>query len=295
MKNSLVTVICLCYNHAQFLIEAVDSVLAQDYSAIQIIVIDDASTDNSQKLLKEYYSDNSEVELVLHDKNQGNCKSFNEGLILAKGEYIIDFATDDVMLFNRIAEQIKCFESDTETGVVYTNTEYIDDKGAFLTNHRAEGDLLPSGNVFSEVLMKHVYEPSSIMVRKSVFDELGGYDESLAYEDFDFVLRSSRLTKVAYIPKVLTKRRKVGESLSSQLTKIGYKKMFESTYRVCEQAHNWCETAEELKAWDARIKYESRHAYRCGYKDIVKRYIGLMKDKNRLKWYRLGFELLTFW
>src|SRR5690554_150156 len=100
----LVSVICLCYNHEPFVEEAMLSVLKQSYSNIGIIVIDDASTDGSKAILKEI-SDGYKLPFLNLEKNIGNCAAFNTAWSMTRGKYIIDFATDDVMLPHRVEKQ----------------------------------------------------------------------------------------------------------------------------------------------------------------------------------------------
>ena len=108
-EPSLVTVVCLCYNHENFIKEALDSILDQTYKRVEVILIDDYSTDNSLNILTEY-SYKYNWELIVNVKNKGNCKSFNKGLARARGEFIIDFATDDILLPTRIEEQVNIFQ-----------------------------------------------------------------------------------------------------------------------------------------------------------------------------------------
>src|SRR5688572_7890154 len=128
MERPLVSVICLCYNHQRFVREAVESVLNQSYKNIQVIIADDASTDNSVLEIKALKTENPTVELLLLPNNLGNCKAFNEALKLARGEFIIDFATDDLMMPNRIERQVGFFQRlDSTVGLIYTDAVYIDE------------------------------------------------------------------------------------------------------------------------------------------------------------------------
>src|SRR5690554_6116465 len=101
----LVSVICLCHNHERFLEEAIDSVLDQTYPNIEIIVVDDASTDGSKALLKDICVKNN-LPFIDIAENIGNCAAFNKGFSVAKGKYVIDFAMDDVMMPERIEKQV---------------------------------------------------------------------------------------------------------------------------------------------------------------------------------------------
>src|SRR5690606_21799141 len=131
----LVSVICLCYNHARFLAEALDSVLNQTYKNLEIIVVDDQSTDNSRAIIEDYVSRFPQIKYLPNEQNLGNCTAFNRAYRLSKAKYLIDFATDDVFLPERIAEQVAAFEKlDKSYGVLFTDAEFIDDNGRHLHN-----------------------------------------------------------------------------------------------------------------------------------------------------------------
>lgn len=106
MNSPLVTVLCLCYNHARFVAEAIDSVFAQTYQPIQLIVVDDGSADNSAQVIEQMLRDHSDVLFLKHTHNQGYCASLNEALKHAKGEFIIDLSGDDVLLPQRVSSGV---------------------------------------------------------------------------------------------------------------------------------------------------------------------------------------------
>src|SRR5687768_17048649 len=111
MDNALVSVICLCYNQASFVEESIRSVLNQTYKNIQLIVVDDASTDDSIHVIRKLKEENAAIEILALPDNKGNCTAFNLGFTLSKGDFIIDFAADDVMMPERIEHQLKHFSS----------------------------------------------------------------------------------------------------------------------------------------------------------------------------------------
>ncbi|RFP63721.1 glycosyltransferase [Hymenobacter lapidiphilus] len=194
----LVTIIALCYNHARFLEAALDSILAQTYPHLEVVLVDDASTDGSANILRRYAAQNPGWQLLLLPENQNNCRAFNRGLALSKGEFVIDFATDDVLLPERIARQVAAFEqAGPRCGVVYTDAELLDESGRFVRHYYrrdARGRLHPhpaSGLVFAEVLARYFISTPTMLMRRTTLDALGGYDESLSYEDFDFWVRAA--------------------------------------------------------------------------------------------------------
>ncbi|MDX5438147.1 MAG: glycosyltransferase [Pontibacter sp.] len=257
----LVSIICLCYNHERFLRPALDSVLAQTYPNLEVIIVDDSSTDGSVRIIREYVQRYPQLQFISTGQNMGNTKAFNLGWRAGKGRFILDFATDDVLLPERVTQQVQQFaELSPEYGVVYSDAAYITDNSEHLYLHSERYEAAPNGTVFAEVLRRYFICPPTMLVRREVYEELHGYDESLAYEDFDFWVRSSRHYKYAYLPEVTTLRRVHGHSLSSNWYKPG-SRLLASTVHVCHKAAAMVQTAEEREALITRLRYEARHAY----------------------------------
>ena len=266
MSQPLVSVICLCYNHAKYVRECIDSVLNQTYKNIQIIIVDDASTDQSKVVIQKIVASHPEITFIDLKKNLGNCKAFNKGLAEAKGDYIVDLATDDMFTTERIAKQIALFERlPKDFGVVHTNASYIDENGSYLRDHyhylqsKRLLDKMPQGDVYEAVISKFFISAPTMLVKKAIFESLNGYDESLAYEDFDFWVRSARNWKYAYLNETLTKIRKVAGSKSSGWYAHGDKQLH-STYLVCRKIQGLNQTQEEDHSLIKRLKYELRQA-----------------------------------
>jgi glycosyltransferase involved in cell wall biosynthesis len=279
----LVSIICLCYNHERFIAEALDSVLAQTYSNLEIIIVDDCSTDNSVAIIKNYLRQYPQLTFISTGTNQGNTKAFNMAWRASKGDYIIDFATDDVLLPERVAQQVQAFQQlDKNYGVVYSDAEYIDDEGGHVKYHcqrNAAGEVTsfaPSGDIFHHLLGRYFICPPTMMMKRQVLEDLQGYDEALAYEDFDFWLRSSRRYKYFFLDSITTKRRLHVHSLSQQWYKPG-NKLVASTVVVCEKAVELVHSPEERAALTKRLQYEARHAYLTGHFQQAEQFLELLR------------------
>lgn len=266
MKEPLVSVICLCYNHEKFVQEAIHSVILQTYKNIEIIVVDDASNDHSQEVIQKLVVDFPAIQFLPIKKNVGNCRAFNLGLALSKGEYIIDFATDDIMMSERIAKQINQFQSlSQDFGVVFSDATYVDENGEVLRQHyeylfrKKLVKEIPQGDIYSMVISRYFIASPTMMVKRIVLEKLGGYDENLAYEDFDFWIRSSRSFKYSFLNESLTKIRRSGNSMSTGWYKLGDKQLH-STYLVCRKVQKLNKNADENKALVIRIRYEIRQS-----------------------------------
>lgn len=258
MEAPLVTVICLCYNHERFVAEAIRSVLNQTYRNVQLIVVDDASTDNSVNVIKTAIASAHDVQFISLPENLGNCAAFNRGLAQAKGSFMIDLAADDVLMPDRIEAGVKTLlEKGAKFGVHFSDAEIIDEYGAHLYNH---SDLfphqtIPQGDVYREIISRYFICPPTVMFTRQVADVLGGYDETLSYEDFDFWVRSSRAFHYAYSPEILVQKRVFKGTLGFRQFRL-FSPHSRSTFKICEKILRLNNTAGEQQALHERIVYE---------------------------------------
>lgn len=265
-ENPLVSIICLNYNHSKYVIEALDSVKQQSYSNIELIIVDDYSIDNSVDIISSWLEKNPEIVFLQNNSNLGNTKSFNKAAKIAKGDYLIDLAADDVLHPYCIEKQVKQFQISKykNVGLVYGNLENINENGSFNSYYfevDANNQVLTkrkTGNIYSSIIStgKIICSPSA-MLKKSVFDNLGGYDESLTYEDLDYWIRLSRDYEIDFIDAVLVKKRILHNSLGTKFHQKQYtKKMGESTYKIILKAFSLCKNKEEYSALMKKVHYE---------------------------------------
>lgn len=258
METPLVSVICLCYNHARFVEDAIQSVINQTYPSIELIVVDDASTDGSPAIIESIISKHSYIKFIKLTTNVGNCAAFNKGFLQSKGDCLIDFAADDILMPNRVEEGINALiKSSDQVGVQFSDAYLIDENDATVGLHsdRHPHVSIPQGDVYLDVISRYFICGPTMMVKRKVLEDLHGYDESLAYEDFDFWIRSSRLYHYQYIPKQLVKRRLVGNSMSSRQFVKGSSQL-RSTFKVCKKIFALNRNEAEKKALIKRIHYE---------------------------------------
>ena len=265
MYQPLVTVICLCYNHKNYVERAVKSALYQSYRNLEIIIVDDGSTDGSQEVVKNLGIKHN-LRTILLPQNQGNCKAFNTGFSLSKGKYIIDLAADDVLLKERIKIGAEALEAKGESyGVNFCDIELLDKKGKSLGTHfnrDADGKLLENvreGDLYKVLLEKYYICTPTMMMRREVLETLDGYDENLRYEDFDFWIRSSRNYFYCFSDQVLMQKHILANSHSAKQYQRKNPHCL-STALVCEKALNLNKTAEENQALLKRINYEMKWA-----------------------------------
>jgi len=288
--NPLVSVICLNYNQARWLEEAVLSVIHQTYPNVQIILADDASTDDSVKAIQQLQRRFERIEVVLNTTNIGNCRAFNKAFAQAHGKYIIDFACDDVMPPDRIEKQVEHFEAQPQSvGVVFTDALYIDETGDALEAFyqglisKSRIEKVPEGDVFADLVGTYCIAAPTMMIRRDVLEELKGYDENLAYEDFDFWVRSSRRFHYAFLNESLTRIRRHDRSMSKQLYAPGDRQLA-TTYEVCLKIPSMIQTAPERQAFFKRLRYEMKHCILTDHREEASRFYHLLKSEGGARW-----------
>jgi len=193
-----VSIIIPTYNRASLLIEAIQSVLIQTFSDFEIIIIDDASSDNTLEVVKPFLSDHR-VLFIRNTQNKGIAKSRNLGISIAKGQYIAMLDSDDVWLdSNKLTAQVSYLEKNSDCEVVGTWLIQINELGNHLKKiafAKTDADIRKS------ILYRNHIAHSSVLFRKEKALIVGGYDEALeTMEDHDFWLRLGSYGEFATLP-----------------------------------------------------------------------------------------------
>ena len=302
MEQPLVSIICISYNHEAFVYKALTSLHNQHYSNIEVIIADDCSTDRTREEILRFITEHPNLDWIVffNSTTQGNCKTFNQALQFAQGKYVIDFAADDLLYNQCVETQVKRFEELPDSyGVLFSNVDLIDVNGGFKTKHylvNTNGKAIqkvPKGDVYRKIVKRYFISPVGMMMKRSVLTELGGYDKALAYEDFDFWIRSSRLYNYSYLDECLVAKRITPNSLSTRFTRNGNNQMFESTAKVCQKIAWLNRTPIENDALVHRITYEIRQSIRYGAHDASLIYLKLMKGLKVNFFKRMFYKLLV--
>lgn len=286
----LVSVICVCYNHERFVLETLESVRAQTYSNIELIIVDDGSTDKSVEIIEEWIKKNPVTHFLNLKSNHGYCAAFNRAFALATGEFYIDLATDDVLLPEKIENQIVFFSTlDSSYCTTFTDAIYIDGQGNYLREHfkylfkKKLIRHIPQGDVYQNILSTYFIPSPTMMTRTSVLKSLGGYDENLVYEDFDFWVKSSRQFKYAFLNEKTMKIRRNIKSMSTGWYKKSDPQLL-STYQVCLKAQKLNRDKQDWYAWAKRVKYELRQSVFSQNHAEAELFYKLLKSECKTDW-----------
>ncbi|WP_248574805.1 glycosyltransferase family A protein [Flavobacterium sp. H122] len=221
-NNPLVSIMCLCYNHSEFVEESLNSVIKQTYKNIELLIADDCSSDNSVEVINDWLKKNPNITFVKNSVNSGNTKTFNSLYKLAKGEYFIDLAADDILLEDCVEKQVNAFQNSKydDLAIVYGNAELIDKDNNHIKFYYPvdqSGKTTkkpPTGDIYLSIIgQKEKICSVSSLVKSSVFEKLGKYDESLGYEDLDLWIKASRNYNFDFIDSILVQKRELKNSL----------------------------------------------------------------------------------
>ncbi len=189
-SQPLVTVIIASYNHAPYIEASINSVLAQTYAPIELLVIDDGSSDDSVKRIRHLQEEHGFD--FRTQSNRGLTRTLNESIARARGSLIVPFGSDDIMLPNRIAIQVAYMADKPEVGICGGNIETIDADGTPCPEReQKQRDIAPQRLDFDDVFLqrKPVPPTATLMFRKTVLEKVGCFNPEIRLEDVYIWLR----------------------------------------------------------------------------------------------------------
>lgn len=215
VKNR-VSVLVPAFNRADYIKETVDSVLTQDYPNVELIVVDDGSTDGTFEILSEY-AGRGKLKLLTHPgrENKGQSAALNLALDAASGEFIAILDSDDLFLPGKLSTQVEYLNKHPDVGLVYGMGEGVDGSGHWLYDIHSPDHVEP--NDPNAVLLDcYFLLPQNALVRRSVYDQVGCFEEDFrAAQDHDMLVRIAEKTRFGFIPIKVFQYRRHGDSISN--------------------------------------------------------------------------------
>lgn len=202
MRSPRVSVIMSVYNGEQYLTEAIDSILNQTFTDFEFIIINDGSTDGTADILRSYEDPRLRI---VEQENIGLTRSLNRGILLAQGEYIARMDDDDLSLPERLDRQVAFLNAHPEVGILGTACRIVDEVS---TQEWEMHPPLSDGQIRQRLIRGNPFIHSSVMMRKSILQAVGGYNEAYPYiQDYELWVRLAAHTRLANLPDVLHVRR----------------------------------------------------------------------------------------
>ena len=267
----LLSVLMPVFNSEQFVAEAINSILNQTFTDFEFLILDDASTDKSFKIIKDFEKKDSRIKVFKNEKNLGVVESRNKLINLSKGKYIAWLDSDDIAIENRFEKQIKFLEEHSEIGMVGTDALIIDENSKKIGIWTFETD---PQKLKIELFFHSPFLSSSVMIRKNCLPQ-NFYDSRFPVsEDFDLYSKISEHSETANIPEFLVKYR----INSKGLTKNNMTRMEHLSVQIIkEHAERLGIKLEEDTVKDLRKTITQPRIYLEEITDIEKSLI-LLKD-----------------
>jgi len=278
IKNRItptVSVIIPTYNNASFLGEAVESVLSQTYKKIEILVVDDGSTDTTAQVIEKY----KEQVRYLYKENGGVSSARNRGLEEARGEWVAFLDADDLWLPDKLQSQMEPMIQNDRVGIVTCGAMMINEEDQMIDQFMIP-DYRNRENLLKSLYKENVISGGSqVLVRKKCLERVGNFDESLKCgEDWDMWLRIAKISEIVFIERPLVKIRTRADSCSNSsenlernlrhecqvlkknLPEVGlspqklFLKMESYSYRYFVTAWSYYEAGMKKGAWQCIVK-----------------------------------------
>jgi hypothetical protein len=205
-----VSVVMASYNHAEFVGEAIESVLRQSFSDLEMVITDDGSPDRTAEVVRGF--SDPRIDFVAFPQNSGTCDAFNNSIARSKGEYLAVLSSDDFFLPGKLARQVEFLDAHPDVGAVFGQPKIVDEAGdeladsshpfttVFTSVNRSRAEWLRYFVEFGNCLCH-----PTILIRRSCYDKVGLYDPMLRnIPDLDMWIRLCRFFDVHVLPEQLT-------------------------------------------------------------------------------------------
>lgn len=171
------------FNGSKHLNEAIECILNQDFKDFEFIIVNDASIDNSLKIIKDYAKKDDRIKIITNKKNIGLTKSLNKAIRLSKGEFIARHDVDDISLKNRLKKQVDCLEANIKYAFCGANGFQVKEK-------KDLAEVFEMNEILTTLAAENCFSHPTILIRKEILEEYGYYDETFRYgQDYELWCR----------------------------------------------------------------------------------------------------------
>lgn len=224
MTSPCVSVVIPCYNHANYLQDAIRSCLAQTYPNLEILVVDDGSTDNTKAVVGQF----PQVQYIYQD-NAGVGAARNRGWRQAQGEFVQFLDADDYLLPTKIQRCVDALRADPEIGVVYTDYEIRTEDMCARHPIQHPAWVMPEGEVLKRLIDQNTafFVPACAVIRRELIERVNGFNETLhGTEDwYMWISLAAHGARFRYVPEMLVWYRQTLNGLSKQEVPLAYARL----------------------------------------------------------------------
>lgn len=282
----LVSVILTCFNQSKYIFRCLESVKSQDYPSIELIVVDNGSSDQSAALIEKWRLENGQSivsKLIFRKTSIPYCKSFNEAFFLSRGRYFIDLSGDDELAPGHISRSISKLKESIDAACCFSDVWLREENGRKRTFFKRDRDghlaqKVKIGDVYRRVVERYCIPSVSLVFDAEIFKKEGGYDESLSYEDFDIIVRLARNYSFIFSNHIGVVKNIHSGSFSAAQYSPKRSKMLPSTLKVCWKIKEMNRRTQENEALLKRIYFETKHALLSGNFEVATGFLDLAKQ-----------------
>lgn len=207
----MVSIIIVVYNGEKFIEQAIESVFNQTYKDIELIIVDDGSTDGTRDIIKSYQNIK-----YIYEENRGQAVARNLGIEHSKGEYIAFLDADDLYVSDKIEKQVEVLEKNKDIDVVYNDLKVVDEKLNYLSTLKSEGIYVRRQDLLANVIYRQVVQgPVCIMLRRKCTKKVKWNEELDYVNDYDYIINLLKYYNFKYLEEELYIYRRHGNNFSN--------------------------------------------------------------------------------
>jgi glycosyltransferase involved in cell wall biosynthesis len=288
----LVTIVAISYNQEKYVIDALSSIKNQTYPNIQLIIADDASSDNTKKLIQKWVAEKWPSAIFIdHAINLGVTKNLNSALPYINGNYYQFIGCEDNMIFDKIEKQVGILEKNPQYSIVYSDMYQMDAPGKLSQKTYYQSrmyDIPKTDSVYEGLLERCFISTPSALMRTRVLFDIGGDNELLDINDYDFWLRASKKYVFFYHPDVTMEYRVLPTSLSNQKGV----KIFLSRFLMFYQNYNRKQPYKMM--FDRKLLFNAKNLYSLKYRNCFFLFIKAFFKTGNLEYLKYAFAAILF-
>jgi glycosyltransferase involved in cell wall biosynthesis len=284
-KLPLLSIICTVFDQETYLKKCLDAVAGLQYPNLELFLVDNGSKDNSNQIMQQWVNTNPvsfPVKMISRESAMPYCKSFNEVLALTAGEYLIDLSGDDILLSQHALKSVNALENHPHAAVCFSDA-FLSKAGKqknFYSRDQ-QGRLkspVQDGDIYEILVAKHHVLSVTMVIRTKPLKELGGYDESLSYEDFDVQVRLARRYDFVFSDHVGFIKTLHARAMSTKQYQRYHSLMLPSTLKICQKIKSMNRDQGEDLALQKRVDHELKHALLSANFQVACGFLKILED-----------------